>query len=251
LSPVLPLPAATLLLLRDGGTGLEVLMLERHRDAFFSSAMVFPGGQVDASDRAPATLARCRAVPGVSDAELAFRVAAIRESFEEAGILLARRRGAESLAAAHDLPAGDFAALLTGGEIELATDRLVPFAHWVTPERSPKRYDTRFFLARAPEGQTAAADGREAVEILWLSPQAALAEAEAGRRRLIFATRLNLMRLGASRDVASALAAAAALPATAPICPEIYDTPSGPRIRIPEGLGYDICDFATRDPRHG
>jgi 8-oxo-dGTP pyrophosphatase MutT (NUDIX family) len=251
MTPVLALPAATLMLVRDGANGLEVLMIERHRDSFFPGAMVFPGGQVDAEDGAPETLARCRAVPGADDAAMALRVAAIRESYEEAGILLARRRGEARLLGASDFARGEFASLLAGGEIELATDRLVPFAHWVTPERSPKRYDTRFFVTRAPEGQAPVADGHEAVEILWLRPGAALEEAEAGRRRLVFATRLNLMRLATSEDVSGALAAAASVPVAGPICPEIYDTPSGPRIRIPEGLGYEICDFATRDPRHG
>jgi len=127
----------------------------------------------------------------------------------------------------------------------------VPFSHWITPERSPKRYDTRFFVARAPADQAPKADGHEAVDLLWLTPRAALAEAEAGRRRLVFATRLNLMRLGASANVDAALAAAASVPASVPICPEMYDTPSGPRIRIPEGLGYDICDLPTSDTRHG
>jgi 8-oxo-dGTP pyrophosphatase MutT (NUDIX family) len=251
LTPAVPLPAATLLLLRDGAEGLEVLMLVRHRDAFFSGAMVFPGGQVDAEDRAPRMLARCRAVAGLDDEAMTYRVAAIRESYEEAGILLARRRGEERLVASRDFAPGAFVTLLAGGGIELATDSLVPFSHWVTPERSPKRYDTRFFLARAPEGQSPAADGREAVELLWLQPRAALAEGDAGRRRLVFATRLNLMRLAKCDDVSGALAAAAVTPAHQPICPEMYDTPSGPRIRIPEGLGYEVCDFATTDPRHG
>ncbi|HUK59245.1 MAG TPA: NUDIX hydrolase [Stellaceae bacterium] len=251
MTAVVALPAATLLLLRDGSAGLEVLMLERHRDAFFSSAMVFPGGRVDPEDGAPASLARCRAVPGVDEAAMAYRIAAIRESYEEAGMLVARRPDAAGLVADGDFAREDFASLLAGGAIELATDLLVPFSHWVTPERSPKRYDTRFFLARAPADQAPKADGYEAVELLWLAPLAALAEAEAGRRRLVFATRLNLMRLAASADVAGALAAAASAPASVPICPEMYDTPTGPRIRIPEGLGYDICDFPTADPRHG
>ena len=90
-------------------------MLERHRAAFFSGAMVFPGGQVDAEDGAPATLARCRAVPGVDAAAMAFRVAAIRESYEEAGILLARRRGEERLLGGGDFAPGDFGNLFAGG----------------------------------------------------------------------------------------------------------------------------------------
>jgi 8-oxo-dGTP pyrophosphatase MutT (NUDIX family) len=242
MSPVEPLPAATLLLLRDGAAGLEVLMLERHRDAFFSSALVFPGGRLDPAD-------------GASGEDASFRVAAIRETYEEAGVLFARGKSGQALLRAGDVAAlegRDFVALVAGGEIALAADLLVPFAHWITPARSPKRYDTRFFLARAPEGQSAAADGHEAVEILWLTPRAALAEADAGRRRLVFATRLNLMRLAASATVAAALAASAASAhKIAPISPEMYDTPSGPRIRIPEGLGYEMCDFAATDTRHG
>ena len=241
-------------MLRDGAAGLEVLMLERHRDAFFSGALVFPGGRVDAADDDPALFACC----GAATAHMAFRVAAIRESYEEAGILLARRRGGEALLLAAELATleqrtgADFAALVAGGEIELATDRLVPFAHWVTPERSPKRYDTLFFLARAPHDQVPRPDGHEAVDTVWIAPAAALADAEAKRRRLIFATRMNLMRLARSADAATALAdAAAAAHLIAPICPEMYDTPAGTRIRIPAGLGYDICDLPTPDPRHG
>jgi 8-oxo-dGTP pyrophosphatase MutT (NUDIX family) len=242
MTPVEPLPAATLLLLRDGAEGLEVLMLERHRDVFFSSALVFPGGRLDPAD-------------GPRGDDASFRVAAIRETYEEAGVLLARGKGEGALLRAADVAAlegRNFAALVAGGELALASDLLVPFAHWITPARSPKRYDTRFFLARAPEGQSGAADGREAVEILWLTPRAALAEADTGRRRLVFATRLNLMRLAASPTVEAALAAASASAhRIATICPEMYDTPTGTRIRIPEGLGYEICDFTTTDPRHG
>jgi 8-oxo-dGTP pyrophosphatase MutT (NUDIX family) len=242
------------MLLRDGAQGIEVLMLERHRDAFFSRALVFPGGRVDAEDSDPAMLARCRGV----GADIAFRVAAIREAHEEAGLLLARPAnddawiGAAHLWALQARYAASFAALIASGAVELATDRLVPFAHWVTPERSPKRYDTLFFLAEAPADQTPRADGHEAVDIVWITPEAALAEADAGRRRLIFATRLNLMRLMQSRDVASALGAAQAPGhVIAPICPEMYDTPQGTRIRIPEGLGYDVCDLPSPDNRHG
>lgn len=252
------------MLLRDGASGLEVLMLERHRDAFFPGALVFPGGRVDDADGERATLARCRKVVGGRAAATAFRAAAIRESYEEAGILLARRRGEDRLIAAAELGALErrigkclgralhFADLLASGEIELAADLLVPFAHWVTPERSPKRYDTLFFLAPAPADQVPRPDGKEAVDVAWIAPAAALADADARRRHLIFATRMNVMRLGRSADVASALAdAAATAHRIARICPEMYDTPAGTRIRIPEGLGYDICDLPTPNPRHG
>lgn len=249
------------MLLRDGAAGLEVLMLERHRDAFFSRALVFPGGRVDPADGDPALIDCCRPVPGASEAEMAFRIAAIRESYEETGLLLARPRDADALIDGHSLRALEatlggrerpgFAELIASGAVELATDRLVRFAHWVTPERSPKRYDTVFFLAQAPEGQQPRPDGREAVEVAWVTPAAALADGDAGLRRLIFATRLNLLRLQASRAAAAALAAAAA-PGhiIARICPELYDGPDGPHLRIPEGLGYDIYDLASPDHRH-
>lgn len=258
--PVEPLPAATVLLLRDGAGGTEVVMLERHHEAFFPGALVFPGGQVDEADKARPILARSRKVQGAGAAAMAFRVAAIRESYEEAGILLARRRGEDRLIAAAELGALQrrigkclgralhFADLVASGELELATDMLVPFAHWVTPERSPKRFDTLFFLARAPADQVPHPDGREAVDAVWIAPAAALADADAKRRRLVFATRLNLMRLQRSGDAAAALAATHTI---ARICPEVYDLSTGPRIRIPEGLGYEVTDFPTNDPRHG
>jgi 8-oxo-dGTP pyrophosphatase MutT (NUDIX family) len=236
------------------------VMLERHRDQFFPGALVFPGGHVDEADRARATLVRCGKVAGLGAASMAFRVAAIRESYEEAGILLARRRGEGRLVSASELGALErrigkclgralhFADLVASGELELATDLLVPFAHWVTPERSPKRFDTMFFLARAPDDQVLRPDGREAVDVVWIAPASALADADAKRRRLVFATRLNLMRLQGTGDAAVALAATHRV---VRICPEVYDTSSGPRIRIPEGVGYEMFDFPTSDPRHG
>lgn len=232
------LPAATLLLLRDGEDGLEVLMMRRSNDGAFGGALVFPGGCLDPADGA---------------GEEGYRVAAIRECYEETRILLARRRGEGALLGAAELAALEggrrrhFAELLAASPVELATDCLTPFGHWVTPARSPQRFDAHFFLAPAPEGQAAEPDGREAVATLWLRPAQAIAEADAGRHRLIFATRMNLGRLGQSRDVASAIAAAAASAARiVPITPEIYDAPDGERIRIPSDLGYPDCDMKLR-----
>jgi len=245
-------PAATLLLLRDGAAAIEVLMLRRHEDAFFSGALVFPGGRVDDGDGA--LRPHCRVPPGLDDETVAYRIAAIRESYEEAGILAARVIGDDSLISAAALAALEqsfieqlgrpphFVDIVTSGKLELAIDALVPYAHWVTPERVAKRYDTRFFLAHAPADQVPRPDGQEAVAVAWLTPAAAFAEAEAMRERLIFATRLNLARLARSATPEAALAAAAAAPITR-ICPEVYDTEGGQRIRIPEGLGYDECDL--------
>lgn len=243
--------AATVLLLRDGKAGLEVLMITRHANtAFAGGALVFPGGRVDAGDADEAVLRRCRTVEGADAASMALRVAAIRETYEEVHILLARSSTGDGLLAAAALAsleaqlggAVEFAGLVATGKIELATDLLVPFAHWITPAGLPKRFDTRFFLAPAPTDQLAAHDGREAVELIWITARKAIAEADAKRYSLMFATRLNLCKLGRSRTVAEALAAART-DRIVTLCPEIVETADGRKIRIPEGQGYDITEM--------
>jgi 8-oxo-dGTP pyrophosphatase MutT (NUDIX family) len=161
--PVTPRLAATLLLLRDGGDGLEVLMVSRHEEAGFAAgALVFPGGKVDPVDAALA--ACCPPAPDLDETALVLRIAAIRETFEECGILLARGNGAlltaELLAALltrHGNADAGFAALVAAAGLELATDHLVPYAHWITPVDRPKRFDTHFFLAPAAHDQIAGA----------------------------------------------------------------------------------------------
>ncbi|MBW8269140.1 NUDIX hydrolase [Caldovatus aquaticus] len=256
-APVPPRPAATVLLLRDGAEGLEVFMVVRHRAiAFASGALVFPGGGVEPGDRAIAA-----ALPGLGPPEAAaLRIAAIRETFEECGVLLARPRGAAALldaarlariAAAHRaaLLGGErpFAEILVAEALEPAADRLVPFAHWITPASRPKRFDTHFFLAAAPPGQIAAHDGGESVESVWIRPAKALAETERGRRKLVFATRLNLMKLARYATVGEALAAAAAEPVVT-VQPESVETPAGPMLRIPVAAGYGGELFPALDP---
>jgi 8-oxo-dGTP pyrophosphatase MutT (NUDIX family) len=259
---IVPRPAATVLLVRDGPSGLEVLMVTRNvASDFASGALVFPGGRVDAADGAASMLEHCRAVPGIGAAALAFRIAGIRESFEEARVLLARPRGSERLLTASELDAleagtratlgrepqlGD---LVAGGAIELATDLLVPFAHWITPVGPPKRFDTHFFLARAPADQLAAHDGREAVDTIWIAPQTAVAEADAKRVTLVFATRMNLLKLARSGDVTAALAAARD-DIIVTVCPEVAQSPAGTVLRIPLSAGYGVtevrADIAVR-----
>src|SRR5690348_3189814 len=162
--PAKPRPAATVMLVRDAPAGIEVLMVTRNvASDFASGALVFPGGRVDTADGAPTMLSCCRAVPGVAPDAMAFRIAGIRETFEEARLLLARRHGEDRLMSSDEVDAlearvkaqsqrlpqlGD---LVAAGDIELTTDLMVPFAHWITPVDSPKRYDTLFFLAPAPE----------------------------------------------------------------------------------------------------
>jgi 8-oxo-dGTP pyrophosphatase MutT (NUDIX family) len=250
-APIEPRPASTVLLLRDGPGGVEVLMVTRNvASDFASGALVFPGGRVDAGDADPAVLARCRRVPGLDAQAMAFRVAAVRETYEEAHTLLARPRGADRPLSAADVAAleaeagrpADFAALVGSGEIELATDLLVPFAHWVTPAGPPKRFDTHFFLAPMPASQVAAHDGHEAVETVWIAPHQAIADSEARRVTLVFATRMNLAKLGRSTTAAEALTAARA-DTIVTVCPELVEGPEGKLLRIPAAAGYGITEM--------
>jgi 8-oxo-dGTP pyrophosphatase MutT (NUDIX family) len=216
----IPRPAATILLLRDGAAGLEVFMVVRHHEiAFAAGALVFPGGRVEAADADLAS--RLTNDFGLEQEALAFRIAAIRETFEECGVLLARPRESRALLsgtalqrmeAAHraDLNAGaiGFEAMLLQEDLVPAIDLLVPFAHWITPVAQPKRYDTQFFLAAAPAEHLAVHDGREAVDSVWIAPSQALEGTRTGRYRLIFATAKNLEKLSRSRSTAEALAVA-------------------------------------------
>src|SRR6202048_3108743 len=173
---VAPRPASTILLLRDSAATkgeIEVFMMVRHYEIDFSSgALVFPGGSLDKGDQE--IIARPELYSGgegLDAAALSFRIAAIRETFEESGILLARPRGSNALVDAKragESEAADRAALcdgkttflkvLTDNGMLLALDELVPYAHWITPEGMPKRFATWFFLAAAPPEQAGAHD---------------------------------------------------------------------------------------------
>lgn len=236
-------PAATVLLVRDGEAGLEVFMVLRNRQIEFASgALVFPGGRVEAADAAIATAL----APG--EALAPFRVAAVREAFEECGVLLARGGdGAPVTAAAATrlatrrgaLCAGEvgFAELLAAEGLAADTAALAHFAHWVTPVDLAKRFDTHFFLAADPGDQALLHDGGEMVDSVWITPQAALADAAAGIRTVVFPTRLTLARLGQARTVREAFAAALAAPVVT-VMPEFVDLPEGPHMRIPLEAGY-------------
>lgn len=250
-TPNPPRPAATVLLLRDGAGGLEVFMVKRHyRIDFAGGALVFPGGKVDAGDRVPALGALCRGAEKLDTDALAFRVAAIREAFEECGILMARRRGQDDLLESARLPEIDlqYRADLTAGRIDIATlavretlelacDFLVPFSHWITPEAMPKRFDTLFFLAAAPPEQLAVHDGSESVDSVWITPAGALTAAAAGELTVVFPTRLNLEQLSESRTVAEALDMARARP-IAPIFPWIETRDDAAYLCISPEAGY-------------
>jgi len=247
-----PKLAATILLVRDGASGLEVFMVERHHKIDFATgAMVFPGGKIEAGDSDPRLCGRCAGATTLDDDARSVRVGAIRETFEECGVLLARPRASAALVSAdrlreiearwRDRLNSDEAGLADVAlveDLELACDLLVPYAHWVTPEMVPKRFDTYFFLVAAPPDQVAVHDGGESVDSVWTTAQHALAEAEAGRRTIIFPTLMNLNLLGEARDVADALARTR-MRSVVTVRPKLGRTPDGkPELLVPPEAGY-------------
>lgn len=215
------------MLVRDA-PGLEVFMLRRNPDStFVPGAYVFPGGQVDDDDADPSVLARASGVDaaaadalvGGPDA-LRFWVAAVREAFEEAGVLVARARADDARLgddADHDTLADDrirllrgdtdLAAVLDAHDAVLDLGALVPFGRWITPPGAPKRYDTWFFVAPAPVGHAYAHDDGEMIASEWVHPDEALARARAGDIELIYPTIRSLLVMRRFPSAAAFLAA--------------------------------------------
>jgi len=258
-------PAASLLLLRDGAAGLEVLMLRRaERDGDLrSGACVFPGGVLDARDRAAhgccvggddAALSRRF---GMAEGALDYAVAAVRESFEEVGLLMADRPFDAALAAPWrtKLQNGEAGAAEMCESLGLKLDLrgLAYYSHWLTPPGVPKRFDTRFFAMRAPAGQNAVADYGEALELMWLTPQAALAP-ERGLK-LLPVTRRTLQELARFGSADAALEEAHARRDIRITMPRVAASRQGARVVVlpdewpyaevgrldPEGRG-DVCN---------
>jgi hypothetical protein len=186
-------------------------------------------------------------------------VAAGRETFEEAGLMLARHRGARDIidADAADRLVGTHRArllkgeatfhdILRGEDLVLAADLMLPFAHWITPERISKRFDTHFFLIAAPVGQLGAHDGGESVEGIWIAPGRALADAQAGARTLVFATRMNLGKLARYRTVAEAVAATRDKPVVT-VMPKVKTTPEGRWLQIPAEADYGVTEVFVEE----
>jgi 8-oxo-dGTP pyrophosphatase MutT (NUDIX family) len=251
-------PSATILLVRDGARGLEVFMVQRHHQIDFATgAMVFPGGKVDDADADPALAGRCDGA--VSDALRPIHVAAIRETFEECGVLLARPAGSSSLVPGAQLVEIErrHRAALNAGErtlrevvekenLQLANDLLVPFAHWITPVFMPKRFDTHFFLVAAPPDQLAVHDGGESVDSVWTRPTDAAAERAAGRRTIIFPTLMQVLKLGRSPRVADAIAAARKA-AIVTVLPRVEERDGVKMMVIPAEAGYDVTAAPLAD----
>jgi 8-oxo-dGTP pyrophosphatase MutT (NUDIX family) len=257
----------------SGGTALEVLMVRRNlRSDFVGGAYVFPGGGVDLLDGGPEAEALSA---GRSDAEastllgvgfggLAYWVAVVRETFEEAGLLLARREGGPDLLAGDPEEEARFAAarvavnagtrrfldLCREERLQLGVGDIHYFAHWITPRGAPRRYDTRFFVAAAPPGQVAAHDAGETIADVWITPQHALARHRAGEIEIIFPTIRCLQAIGRFATSAELLEAAARASSAVPtIEPRVVPDGNGMRIVLPGDPSYDLAPVP--DPTGG
>jgi 8-oxo-dGTP pyrophosphatase MutT (NUDIX family) len=234
-------PAATVLLLRDV-PAFEVLMVKRHHQIDFAAgALVFPGGKSHGGDDDPRWRDLATGWEAVGQDGPALRIAAIREAYEEAGVLLARDvdgafyQGEAAVeiraAVAEDrLPFIDAVQDL-GLKLDLAA--LTIFARWITPKLMPKRFDTWFYAAHAPSAQQAICDGHEAVDAEWIAPAQALAMAAAGTRKVIFPTRMNLQLLAESASPADAIARSRVRPLVA-----VEPWVEGDGLRIQAHAGY-------------
>jgi 8-oxo-dGTP pyrophosphatase MutT (NUDIX family) len=251
-NPVPTVPAATTLMLRDTPHGLEVFMVMRHHQIDFASgALVFPGGKVDPGDSEVHQY--CTGIQGSDAGAIAMMVGSIREAFEECGILLARHQGSPELISGDHLNSlQHYRDKLNGGkltlkqfleteQLELACDCLQRFAHWVTPEMMPKRFDTLFYLAAAPLDHVAVHDGGESIDSVWIRPQDALQGAKQGRYTIIFPTRLNIELLAQSRTVQEAIDMAQNRPIVT-VLPWTEKRQDGNYICIPATAGYAIFE---------
>jgi 8-oxo-dGTP pyrophosphatase MutT (NUDIX family) len=266
--------AATVMLVRDGADGLEVFMLRRTHAAVFAGGMyVFPGGAVDAADRSPDVGDWC---DGLTDAEasdllevpsggLGYWIAAIRECFEEAGVLLARHPDGDVVrfddaevenryrrhrTAVHD-GALRLVELCAAEGLRLATDGISYVSHWVTPIGEPRRFDTRFFVARAPQAQDPLHDDHETVASLWIRPSDALARHARRELAMIMPTLENLKFLVPQATADDALAAAAHVGHPPRVQPKLRLDEDGriAAIILPWDAGFDELPEADGRPR--
>ncbi len=249
-APVRARPAATVILLRDSDQGMEVLLLRRSRSAgFVPGAYVFPGGRVDAEDAhatvvehmdgiSPEEAERRLGLVGARPPAVAYYLAALREAFEETGILVARTESGEAPPTAADDADVDalrrdlmddgisFAEVLEQLACHLDAERVAYVAHWVTPKVERRRYDTRFFAAQVPTRSRAVVDPREMTDAVWITPAAALDRQRAGSLPMVFPTIRTLEQLSPHASAGDALAALGGSPVHR-IMPRLVVTATG------------------------
>ena len=249
-------PAATVMLIRDVADGIEVFMLQRTHSAAFAGGMyVFPGGRVDATDGTDELEAFC---DGLDDAQasgllqiprggLAYWVAAIRECFEEAGVLLARNLKTNDLIAFNDVATQNRFAqarhdihdsslnmiqLCERENLKLVTGSIHYVSHWITPVGEARRFDTRFFVASAPSSQEPLHDSQETIASLWVNPQQALDKLARGELAMFPPTPENLKFLAQYATTAEVLAAAAKVSNPVAILPRLRTNSDGKVIGV-------------------
>ncbi len=257
------IPAATIVLLRDDPQ-FEVLMIERHADTpFAGGAIVFPGGRIEASDTADEWRNHCDGADDALAEEFGPRIAAIREAFEEVGVLYARRGDAfisnEEAAEFNDrrkaVEDDDrlFLDLIKSSGLRLALDALQLFARWEPPQRgheNMRRYHTWFFAAITPAGQEAREDGNEATEAFWAPPSALLSSCDAGERKAIFPTRRNIELLNVSTRAQEVIDFAASRRIDV-IIPDIIERNGEHYLTIPKDMGYPVTEESVNTAFRG
>jgi 8-oxo-dGTP pyrophosphatase MutT (NUDIX family) len=253
--PVAPRPAATIVLMRDVEPGIEILLLKRSRSAgFVPGAYVFPGGRVDASDATEDTLSRMDGLtpeaaaerlelPNADPPAIAYYLAALREAFEETGILIGSGPDGEPPRTAAADPTVDavrddlmedrvtFAEVLDRLRCRIDGTSVEYLAHWVTPLPEPRRFDTRFFAARVPAGSEPIVDPREMTDALWIAPADALERSDNGELPMIFPTIKTLEHLSDYATPEEAITALAAL-SVRTIMPTLIVTDTGVRLVV-------------------
>jgi 8-oxo-dGTP pyrophosphatase MutT (NUDIX family) len=263
-------PAATVMLVRDGAepAPLEVLMVRRSLESdFVGGAHVFPGGALDPSDGSGGeafcgglTDEAASAILGIEGGGLAYWVAALRECFEEAGILLAYRADGSLLSLADPgeeqrfsehrraLYAGELSLfdLCRRESLTLACDRVFYFAHWITPVGAPRRYDTRFFVAPSPPDQIPLHDAAETIASMWIRPADALARHQAKEIDMVLPTLRNLRAIGQFSTSAALLEDVGRQAAVTTFAPRYVNDEYGTRIVLPGDQGDEIVDMARR-----
>lgn len=256
--PATPRPAATIVLLRDGAGGLELLLMKRNRSAgFVPGAYVFPGGRVDASDATDEAVARVDGlttkaaadrleIPDGDPSAMAFYLAALREAFEETGLLIGVDPDGEPPHSASADPAVDavrealmddsisFAEALDQVGCRVDGEAIEYIAHWITPRAEPRRYDTRFFAARVPGDAEAIVDPREMSDAIWVRPGEALERCDAGALPMVFPTIKTIEELVPFETVDEALDNFGGRPVRT-ILPTLVVTPTGIGLEIDEG----------------
>ena len=262
---VTPAPAATVVLVRDGGHGPEVLLVQRHKaTAFMGGAFVFPGGRVDPADGDVALLARVRGLdvasaearlgePDLGSAACALFIAAIRETLEEAGVLLADADAEVAAATRASLAGGaSFGSIVVERALTLDASRLLPLSRWVTPAVERKRFDARFFLAKVEPNEIASPDARETVASRWVRPLGGVASHLAGEIELPPPTlrTLELLSRHESADAMIASARAMRPPLVRPVFRDLSgswilalpgDAEHPETVRVIEGTTRFVC----------